>query len=477
MIKSRITFNTHETNGGKLRRLSDLYAAYTAYVQECIDQMASGRRSNVFPSERQTYFKPSPVLSSQIEKNARMQAVDLMAVWVKGLYGRKLSKQIARTEGLSDNQKMQLRCCGKYNVSRAGKFGKGTITQEMVDLYWGWVWDESVSGKPPTVSAQIPMMMTEMTCVFGPSKGSEHFGWWLRFSGLESGRRVQVPLVSTPYLNGSFAKTVLVQPSRDGRWRFQFSEEVPDKALDGSKGKVGLDVGLNCLAATSDGRIYGPNFKPLFDKTYTKVRTLRANRQRQGLKENSRRLSKLETRLSGQAKTTTGTAANKLVKAFPDHTFVVEDLDLRGCKGQKRFAYRALHKNLASKAVCEVVNPAYTSQMCPSCGCISRGNRKGINFCCTSCGRKAHADWVGSYNLLGRSEDKQIGAGDHPSVVKRLLVSRYLARRKAAKSSVPTTVPHRGRQRAPVPSGRNLTTGGPQKATGTGSKTVVLRIT
>jgi putative transposase len=331
----------------------------------------------------------------------------------------------------------------------------------MVDLYWSWVWDPNISGNPPTISDHIPMVMTEMTCVFGPSNKASRFGWWLRFSGLQSGKRIQIPLVSTPYFasQAGLAKTVLVSKTPQGRWRFQFSEELPDPVLIGTAGKVGLDVGLNCLAATSDGRLYGRNFKPRFDRAYAKVRDLRANRQRQSLKENSPRLAKLERRLSGQAKTAMGTVANKLVKSFPGHTFVVEDLDLRGCKGQKRFAYRALHTNLSHKTVVQVVNPAYTSQQCPSCGYVSPENRSSIKFACKACGRKSHADVVGAINLLGRSEDKQIGCKTYPSAVKDILRARYRDRRKANSDSAVGCRPSplRAGTSEPVPSGRRLT--------------------
>ena len=60
--------------------------------------------------------------------------------------------------------------------------------------------------------------------------------------------------------------------------------------------------------------------------------------------------------MTGLIKTATGTVANKLIKAYPGHTFILEDLDLRGCRGQKRFAYRKLQDSLANKAVVEVVN-------------------------------------------------------------------------------------------------------------------------
>ena len=184
---------------------------------------------------------------------------------------------------------------------------------------------------------------------------------------------------------------------------------------------------LNVLAATSDGRLLGQELKPKFNEQYEKIKEIRANRQRQKLPENSPRLERLEAKLSGLIKTMVGQCANQLILAYPSCIFVVEDLDLSGCYGQKRMAYRALHHNLERKANCQIVNGAYTSQECPSCHYVSRKNRSGTKFRCKSCGRKSHADVVGGINLLGRSEDKQINIEDYPSIVKRILRERNLA--------------------------------------------------
>jgi putative transposase len=157
--------------------------------------------------------------------------------------------------------------------------------------------------------------------------------------------------------------------------------------------RVGVDVGLNCMAATSDGSLLGADLKPKFNALYAKVRDVRGNRQRQGFKDNSPRLDRLESKLSGMVKTMAGECSNKLVEAHPGAVFVVEDLDLRGCRGQKRFAYRALHHSLETKAPTLAVNPAYSSQTCPSCGYVSRNNRKGTEFNCRGCGRKVTRMW------------------------------------------------------------------------------------
>jgi len=432
-MKARIVYVDPEVNSGKLSKLNDLYAAYQSYVQSCVQLMIKDHRPSVIPSERRTYFPTSEILSSQILKNAQLHAVQLIETWIKGLYGRKLKKQIRLHENLTDHQRMELCCCGKYLVKRAGKFGKGTISQEMVDLYWSWVWDIGLSGQPPQVSENLPMMLSEMTCSFGPAEGTTHFGWWIKTSCLVNGRTVKIPLAYNPYLKSveGLAKSVLAK-KREGRWVFQFCEKTEEPEFERSSEKLGVDVGLNMIAATSEGELFGADFKPKFDKLYGRVRTLRANRQRQELKKDSKRLARLERKLSGMTKTATGTVANKLVEAYPATTFVIEDLDLKGSRGQKRFAYRALHHSLSTKAPVEVVNPAYTSQMCPSCGHISRLNRSGTKFHCRSCGRKSHADVVGGIDLLRRSEDKQVNSIENLSEVKILLRKRYLRKRNSS---------------------------------------------
>jgi len=197
------------------------------------------------------------------------------------------------------------------------------------------------------------------------------------------------------------------------------------------------------MAATSDGRLLEAGLKPKFNALYYTVRDVRANRQRQGLTDDSPRLNSLESRLTGLVKTLAGTCANKLIASYPRHVFVVEDLDLRGCRGQKRFAYRALHHSLEAKASTEVVNPAYTSQTCPNCGFVSRRNRNGIKFQCCYCGKISHADVVGGSGLLRRSEDKQIGLADYPDVVKPI----WKHDTWRGRNSKPLSVPWDGRKK------------------------------
>lgn len=455
-MKARLAHLAGDANQGKIAALDALHSAYTGYVRDCVAQLLADRLPDLPQRLRRSYFAGPNTLTSQIRKNAQAHAADMVRTWVAGSYSRKLRDHINEHKSeFTEHQLMELRCIGKYLLREAGRFGKGTISQEMVDLYWQWVWDPQVSGNPPEVRDTLPMWMTQETCRFNRAEHTEHFGWWIRISTLTGGERIDIPLTDTPYMHEKLAKSVMVRKDQvSGRWVFQLTDKTPEEVPKGDAGTVGLDVGLNCLAADSSGNLYGAGFKPEFDRQYQSIRRIRANRQRQGLKRDSKRLARLERRLSGFCKTATGTVVNRLIKNHPNTTWVLEDLDLRGCRGQKRFAYRQLQSTLGRKAATEAVNPAYTSQMCPSCGYVDRANRSGTSFSCKGCERVAHADWVGASNLLERSQDKQIGGDDDPACVLEVLRGRYRARRSARDSSAG---PKRSSRAEPVPLGRAVT--------------------
>ena len=46
----------------------------------------------------------------------------------------------------------------------------------------------------------------------------------------------------------------------------------------------------------------------------------------------------------------------------------------------------------------QYIDPAYTSQICPHCGCIHKA--EGRNYICPHCGYRGHRDRVGAVNIL-----------------------------------------------------------------------------
>jgi predicted RNA-binding Zn-ribbon protein involved in translation (DUF1610 family) len=395
--------------------------------------MIAARRMDLDLKEHSRFFPKESILSSNIVVSCQRHAVGIIKSWVASKYTTTLKKEIKRllkAGEINENESFQLFTVGKYSVDRPTE----TIPQGAIDFYWGMLLDPEVSGRTPQISNRIGMRLTVHTSTV-KIVDKKLTSWWLGVSTLTKRATIKIPVKANPHVKSPDEITYgcLVRKDKRGRWRVEVLEKKPldDPEENPKASRVGVDVGLNSIAATSDGRLYGANFKPQFNARYSKIKDIRANRQRQGLKENSKRLDVLEDSLSGMIKTATGTVANRLVHDYPGFTFVIEDLNLKGCRGQKRFAYKALHTAIAKKAPVLVVNPAYTSQMCPSCGYISRPNRDGIEFHCRSCGRKGHADIIGGKNLVGRSYDKEIHLDDDVSEVREVLRRRFVERRRS----------------------------------------------
>ena len=475
MKKSRFLYLDPGVNPGKVAALEALQAQYAAYLEVCVQSMLRTHRFSVALKDKQAFFPPCETLSSQIVKNVRDHAISIVSGWAAGKYTTKLKSVIKGkfNDGLIDEAMRSALCIlGKCKVDKPG----GKVTQEALDLYWSWLLDESLVGKTPSISSRCGMRMSEMTAVLETSEDTKLTAWWLGFSWLEAGKpRIQVPLVPSPYITKveDASKGILARKTKRGRWRFEVVDKrewlTPEATED--MPRLAGDIGLNVLVATSDGRLLGSKFKPGFDRLYSKVKTVRANRQRQGFKENSPRLDCLESKLTGMTATCVGEVANNLVRDYLNYVFVIEDLDLSGCRGQKRFAYRFLHHSLECKVPCCKVNPAYTSQECPVCHYVSRLNRKGTKFICRSCGHKCHADVVGGRNLLGRSEDKEISIDDDPSDVRPILEARHAAWRQ--RQVALCALGRLAKNTALEPSSRRLTTRvSPSGETGTASNRV-----
>ena len=556
MKKSRSIFLHPDTNLGKVEYLESLHGKYVDYLRMCVELLIQKRRCKLLRSEKQAFFPKSEFLTSQIQKNVQDHALQLVNTWATGKYRTNLKKYFkkCKREGLMTEEEHHAYCAmGKYLYTKPSKPKKAgdkpLVTQEVIDDYWNFLLDREISGKVLTVRDNIPMRMSEMTCrlenpespeiknVRKREKNKKNFteknlgSFWLEISTLEYRKRVSLPLSPNPYIKtvDDVSKGVLARKDKKGRWKFDvverkvWEDQPSYEEFEDIGFKVGVDVGQNVIAATSDGQLYGEDFKPKFDRVYKRVTQARRNRQQQNptsfkkvrkkkirdirlakgmpgyqpktkkklkkksiptppkskknlsyvgktlhknLKEhdpseqnfrkNSKRLDRMESRLSGMNITICGEISNKLIKRYLECTiFVMENLNLQGCKGQKRFMYNCLINMMLMKAIVQQVNPAHTSRMCPSCGYVSEGNRDGVKFECLSCGRKAHADVVGSVNNLGRSQDTEITEETEPWHVEIILRKRYRENRDSSS--------RRLHEHEPVPSGRVLTTCGKSK--------------
>lgn len=74
----------------------------------------------------------------------------------------------------------------------------------------------------------------------------------------------------------------------------------------------------------------------------------------------------------------------------------------------------------------KLVNAAYTSQICCTCGCF--GTRRGDRFYCAVCGDVKRSDQVAARNVLARLTDKEIKLYTPYQKVREILLKRSLPR-------------------------------------------------
>ena len=132
---------------------------------------------------------------------------------------------------------------------------------------------------------------------------------------------------------------------------------------------------------------------------------------------------------------------------------VTERLDLRG-KAKSREMSRqvsywmrgSLKERMSFLALAEgfchkQVNPAYSSQMCPTCLFVHQDNRRGDLFQCLNCGHRDQADRVAAENLKAREKDPDILIYTPKSVVKAILRARFEKNKNASLEMKPAC-PH-----------------------------------
>ena len=180
---------------------------------------------------------------------------------------------------------------------------------------------------------------------------------------------------------------------------------------------VGIDVGVNKCATSSDGVI----IERRRTDDYIKVKYQRElARKKKGSKswyQTVRKLARLEYRRKVRNRNATHRITTKLVKEYAG--FVLEDLDIqnmtkRGGKRKKSlnreilkqtwgiFAEQLFYKAESAGRIIAKVDPRYTSQTCSHCRNVDKASRRGEIYNCSKCGLLIDADINAARNILLR---------------------------------------------------------------------------
>ena len=215
------------------------------------------------------------------------------------------------------------------------------------------------------------------------------------------------------------------------------SDTLPEtKVLEDIKSVVGIDVGVNKLVSNSDGSFLENQRFSTNKRTARRmaIRVRAASRKKDG--SNNKRLAyeklaKQQHKIAAKRDGYNWQVANKIVKKAD--LIAREDLKLKamvkrakpkhdGQGGYKKNGAQA--KSGLNKAILDcgwsdlfskiswlalklgkpviVVNPKYSSQVCPQCGHTDRANRDGEKFICTNCAYVDHADTKAAREIAKR---------------------------------------------------------------------------
>jgi putative transposase len=198
-----------------------------------------------------------------------------------------------------------------------------------------------------------------------------------------------------------------------GRWYLAVVCDIPDPDVIEVEDVLGVDFGVLNLAYDSDGNCYTGKAVEAARQKYNRRRR---GLQKRGSKAAKRRLKKLSGKEARFKKHTNHCISKEIVATAERSQRAICLEGLTGIRGRTKvrkaqrnrlagWAFSQLGQFTAYKALKAgvpifFVDPAYTSQGCPECGFICKGNRPAQgNFSCQACGHEAPADFVGARNL------------------------------------------------------------------------------
>jgi putative transposase len=234
-------------------------------------------------------------------------------------------------------------------------------------------------------------------------------GEHLELSGLED-----IPIKKHREIKGKI-KTLTIKKSPSGKWFAVFTSEVEESVTQKKAGPAaGIDVGIEHFAYLSDGAtIENPRYlKQAEEKLKDAQRRLSGKKKGSGNRRKAKLLVAIaHEKLVNKRRDFLHKVSRQLVDKYAliamenlnvaglAHGFLAKEvLDCSWAEFVSMLAYKA------EEAGCKVVlvNPAYTTSQCSSCGLIQKKSLAERWHSC-SCGASMHRDFNAAINILQRA--------------------------------------------------------------------------
>lgn len=284
-----------------------------------------------------------------------------------------------------------------------------------------------------------------------PSK-SGVFDYWVRVMTPERGRLINIPVKSNGYYESAKGRrnnAVQLNFVNNTLSNIVFTKTSPLTPEARSSKVVGIDTGLSCLFATSEGDMIGRRWIDDLSRYDKSISFLAARLQKQDIKPRaSKRYCRLVSKLKAMIKNEVNRCLNRIVAIHNPSIMVWEKLDFRNPNMSRRlnrliqnFGKGIIEKKkmeLEAKGIRQAhVCSAYTSQECHKCAYVAKNNRATQSqFKCKSCNTTANADVKSGKTILKRFQSKPLSQDYlRKTEVLEILVKQYLERFKNSMNS------------------------------------------
>jgi putative transposase len=237
---------------------------------------------------------------------------------------------------------------------------------------------------------------------------------------------------------GDLATVTVVREADGWHAAVQWEKEVADP-VPSALPAVGIDLGVQCFAALSDGTLVEPgDFGRKAQRRLARAqRSLaRTRRGSANWRKQRRRVARLHLRVHNARKDYLHKLSTKVAKGHG--AVVMEDLRVKAMSASARGTVESPGRNVRQKAglnrsildqgwgefrrmlgyklaerggTLVLVEPAYTSQTCSACGHVAEASRVSRSrFACVACGHADHADVNAARSILRRAGSPSLPA-------------------------------------------------------------------
>ena len=235
------------------------------------------------------------------------------------------------------------------------------------------------------------------------------FDYWVKLGSIGNKIGLFLPLKNHKH-NKKFSNWKRVGSCRllrnNDKYKIELIYEQAAPKLAKPNKILAIDAGINCLMSCSDGRQIGLELKRLLSEL---------NKKQQKSKSYNRKLNQIHNYVRWCVNQLDWGNLSDLV--IENLKYIQIGTKQRTNKATRKLLskwnlglwHKAIEQKCEANCVClHQVEPRYTSQTCPRCGNVDKGNREGVLFRCTSCGYETNADLNASINILNRFSQEKL---------------------------------------------------------------------